>query len=61
MNFERCSHAACVVNEKIFVVGGLKATIDEIKEIECYDPSTDSWSIVGAIDSKLYNQSLIGF
>jgi len=61
MKFERRAHVACVVNEKIFVVGGLNEMNADIKEIERYDPSTDSWSIVGTIDSSLYHHSLIGF
>jgi len=59
MNFERICHAAYVVNEKIIVVGGLNAVNVPVKEIECYDPSADSWCIVGTIDSCLYNHSLI--
>ena len=56
---ERNSHAACVMNGKIYVVGGLDASKNLVKSIECYDPKTDSWSVVGNIDVGLYHHSLI--
>ena len=59
MNFERRSHAACVMNGKIYVVGGLNSVNEVVKEIECYDPFTDCWSIVGSTILNLFNHSLI--
>ena len=59
MNFDRRAHAACVMNGKIYVVGGKDASNETIKSIECYDPETDSWSVVGDTDVDLYNHSLI--
>ena len=56
---ERSAHAACVMNGKIYVVGGLDASNKTVKSIECYDPKTDSWSVVGNIDVGLFNHSLI--
>ena len=56
---ERSAHAACVMNGKIYVVGGLDASNKTVKSIECYDPETDSWSVVGNIDVSLYHHSLI--
>ena len=51
MNIARCAHTACVFRGKIYVIGGLDADCHNIKEIECYDPVNDAWSIVGnAID-----------
>ena len=47
MNIARSSHSACVLRGKIYVVGGLDTDSDIVKEIECYDPLNDAWSIVG--------------
>ena len=58
MNTERSSHAACVLNRKIYVVGGLDATGEAINTIECFDPITDSWTVVGNTDYELYMHSL---
>ena len=59
MNTKRYGHAACVMNGKIYVVGGLDPSNQVIKSIECYDPETDSWNVVGNTDAELYNHSLI--
>ena len=58
MNVERCAHAACVVDGKIYVVGGLGGK-EVIKFIECYDPSLDTWSIVGKIENELYHHAIV--
>ena len=50
MMTERSVHAACVVNGKIFVVGGFDAFCKAVKTIECYNGSTDSWSVVAKTD-----------
>ena len=59
MNIERRSHSACVMQGKIFVVGGLNAERKPVKEIECYDPLTDRWEIVARIDDELFAHSLV--
>ena len=57
MNIGRHLHSACVMHGKIFVVGGGNAR--PVKEIECYDPSTDRWEIVATINDKLIGHSLV--
>ena len=59
MIMERSAHAACVMNDKIYVVGGLDASDDVVNIIECYNPITDSWSVVGKTDADLFHHSLI--
>ena len=45
MNVERRGHSACVMQDKIFVVGGQNAKSKLVCEIECYDLSNKEWSI----------------
>ena len=56
---ERCLHSACVLQDKIYVVGGLNSKGNVVKVIECYDPSTDAWSNVGETVDELYSHSLV--
>ena len=42
MNTERSGNAACVMQGKIYVVGGVNAKEEVVKTIECYDPSHDA-------------------
>ena len=53
------AHAACVMNGKIFVVGGLDASKAQVNTIECYNPLTDSWSVVDSTEISLYYHSLV--
>ena len=46
MNFKRFGHAASVLRNKIYVVGGLDADGKAVTQIECYDPLCDTWNIV---------------
>ena len=56
MNVARCAHVACVMCGKIYVVGGIDADRHIIKEIECYDPVNDTWSIVrNTIDISIHH------
>ena len=59
MNFKRSEHAACVLQNKIYVVGGLDADGKVVTQIECYDPMSDTWSIVGNTTEQLYYHSLV--
>ena len=59
MKKERFGHAACVLNGKIIVVGGRGINYNHVREIECYDPSADTWSIVGAIRDGLWDHSIV--
>ncbi|CAK8684624.1 unnamed protein product [Clavelina lepadiformis] len=59
MNMERCVHAACVLQGKIYVVGGLGKHDQAVKSIECYDPAADKWTIVGETEDKLYCHALV--
>ena len=59
MNFARWGHAACVVENKIVVIGGINAENRYVHEIECYDTTGDTWSIVGEIDINLFGHALV--
>ena len=59
MNHERNSHAACVLQGKIYVVGGLNKSYQPVKVIECYDPGNDTWATVKSTQEQLFNHSLI--
>ena len=58
MNIERWGHSACIMQNKIFVVGGMNIN-GNVHEIECYDPSSDNWSIVGNTNLELYHHSIL--
>ena len=59
MEVERCAHAACLLNNKIFVVGGQDKDNELVKQVDCYDPSAERWTTVSEIDEKLVRHSLI--
>ncbi|XP_078490733.1 uncharacterized protein LOC144746975 [Ciona intestinalis] len=59
MNMERRSFAACVAQNKIYVVGGLDSNNEVVKSVECYDPQTNKWSIVCETEVELFNHSLV--
>ena len=59
MNIARSAFSATVLQGRIFVVGGLNAKKIAVKEIECYNPSLNSWTIVKTIDHKLFYHSAI--
>ena len=59
INIARFSHAACVLRDKIYVVGGLDTNGKKIKEIECYDPTIDTWSFAGNALDILYCHKLV--
>ena len=59
MKFDRSGHVACVLKDKIYVVGGKNSQGQFVREIECYDPSIDVWSVVGIAPVELYNHSLV--
>lgn len=58
MGSYRSAHCACVLECKIYIVGGLDRSGNVMREIECYDPPTNSWSVVGYSDLELFNHSI---
>ena len=44
MKHRRWGHSACVLQGKIFVVGGQNKRGQNVTQIECYDPVTNQWS-----------------
>ena len=56
---ERFSHSVGVLQDKIYVVGGINSKGNAVKVIECYDPSTDVWRNVGETVDELYSHSLV--
>ena len=59
MNFTRRAHAACVLRNKIYVVGGLDAGDKTVTQIECYDPARNTWGIVGNTTEALFYHTLV--
>ena len=59
MNIERSAHTACVMQGKIYVVGGRNANEEAVESIECYDPSLNSWNIVGETNDNLFHHSMV--
>ncbi|XP_076807804.1 uncharacterized protein LOC143451252 isoform X1 [Clavelina lepadiformis] len=59
MNVGRACHAACVLQGKIYVSGGLDKDGFVVKSVECYDPSTDKWTIVGETQDGLFHHALV--
>ena len=59
MNRERWGHSAWVEQNKIFVIGGMNAKFQYVREVECYDFASDTWSIVGQTDVDLFGHALV--
>ena len=59
MNFGRKYHAACVLHDKIFVLGGSDLKGRPVKAIEWYDASRNVWSIVGEAMQDFASHSLV--
>ena len=59
MIIERCLHSATVMDGKIYVVGGYGCDNLLVEEIECYDPSKDTWRIVGHTQDQLGGHSIV--
>mmetsp|Transcript_2783 Transcript_2783/g.5720 ORF Transcript_2783/g.5720 Transcript_2783/m.5720 type:complete len:394 (-) Transcript_2783:181-1362(-) len=47
----RYRHTAVAVDNKIYLIGGVDGSDAEVKEIDVYDPSDDSWSLFGTWDA----------
>ena len=59
MKVERYGHAACVMQNKIFVIGGKNASDEFVSEIECYDPEIDDWSIIENTNKNLIYHAIV--
>ena len=60
MNFERSGAFACVLHGRIFVAGGLDSNDQFVLPMECYDPASNTWSIVKQnVQQRLLNHVLI--
>ena len=55
----RYYHATCLMQNKIFVVGGYDKNKEAMKIIECYDPTTDKWTAVDETENDLYGHALV--
>ena len=47
------------MQNKIYVIGGIKANNGFVSEIKCYDPLSNSWSIVGHTSEELVYHSVV--
>jgi len=54
----RYRYAVCVLNGKIYVVGG-RNNDGAIKTIDCYDPDFNQWSIAGKIEHGVEYHTLV--
>ena len=59
MKHARAGHAACVLQNKIYVIGGKDDQDRYVREIECYDPANNAWSVVGITPVDLHHHSLL--
>ena len=59
VNICRRGHAVCLLQNKMYVVGGWDTKNEPEKSIECYDPSTNSSSTVGKCEYDSSIHSLI--
>ena len=59
MTIERSAHSAAVMDDKIYVVGGIDTESKVVRIIECYDPSNDSWRVIGETPNDLFHNSLV--
>ena len=59
MNNRRSGHAACAVRDMIFVVGGQDENGEYVHDVECYNVTSDRWSVVGQTDVDLYGHTLV--
>lgn len=59
MNIERHSHTACVLCNKIYVVGGINKDGKVVKEIECYDTNFDKWSVVEVTEDGWFDHAMV--
>ena len=55
MKNERFGHSACILREKIFVIGGINADGNMVKEIEIYDPKQDECVVSKFPESLKYS------
>ena len=53
MIVETWRQAACVLGGKIYMVGGLDANNEVVKTMECYNPLTNQWTVVGETKEQL--------
>ena len=56
MYMGRSAHAACVLNNHIFVVGGFGKAH---QTIECYNPTVDQWSTVDVMAHAVFNHAVV--
>ena len=61
MEFEKREHAVCVLDGKIYVVGGRDGDMKVVTAIECYDPDDNSWSVATETKYELYGHNVIAF
>ena len=59
MNERRSGHAACVLDGKIFVVGGKSVDKKVVREIECYDPESNEWTVTDVTKHDFYCRAIV--
>ena len=59
MSVERHYHKACVLQGKVYVIGGKKDGFENVKIMECYDPTTNHWNSFGETEEELYSHAIV--
>ena len=60
LNIGRWHHGACVLNDKIYIVGGKKNRFGDVaNRTECYNSSLDRWEIINGADNNYIRHSLV--
>ncbi|XP_076370000.1 beta-scruin-like isoform X2 [Tachypleus tridentatus] len=58
MRFPRAHHGIIVVDEKIFVFGGMDSVGNILASVEMYEPQQDSWSLLPAIPEPVMGAAI---
>ncbi|XP_045171984.2 uncharacterized protein LOC123534018 [Mercenaria mercenaria] len=61
MKEARMCHSACVLDDNIYVFGGLGADESPLASCECYCTSTNTWSTITPMSFPIYAGSAAGF
>ena len=61
MTFPRENSRAVVVNDKIWIIGGMSSTYEPVKEVEIFDTKTMTWTTAPSLIIPNRFHNAIGF
>ena len=61
MTFPRVDSKAVVVNDKIWIIGGMSSTWEALKEVEIIDTNTMTWTTAPSLIIFHRSHTAIGF